>query len=70
LIGRKKTKELKKCLLRAAHFFILFPLFRLIHHVIANQELMPLRLNISKKDQMGERQAALMVKLREAGWRW
>jgi len=31
---------------------------------------MPLRLNISKKDKMGERQAALMVKLREAGWRW
>ena len=28
---------------------------------------MPLRLNISKKDKMGERQAALMVKLREAG---
>ena len=39
-------------------------------NVIANLELMPLRLNISKKDKMGERQAALMVKLREAGWRW
>jgi len=31
---------------------------------------MPLRMNISKKDKMGERQAALMVKLRASGWRW
>jgi len=38
--------------------------------VIANLELMPLRLNISKKDKMGERQRDLLRRLREAGWRW
>ena len=41
-----------------------------LDHVIANLELMPLRLNISKKDQMGERQLALLQRLRAAGWRW
>lgn len=37
--------------------------------VIANLELMPLRMNIGKKDKMGQRQLDLLGKLREAGWR-
>ena len=41
-----------------------------LDHVIANLELMPLRLNISKKDKMGERQRDLLQRLRAAGWRW
>jgi hypothetical protein len=36
-------------------------------HVIANLELMPLRMNRSKGDKMGERQRALELKLRAAG---
>jgi hypothetical protein len=35
--------------------------------VIANLELMPLRMNIGKKDKMGERQRALALRLRNAG---
>lgn len=35
--------------------------------VIANLELMPLRLNMSKKDHMGARQRDLLQKLRAAG---
>jgi hypothetical protein len=35
--------------------------------VIANLELMPLRLNIGKRDRMGQRQSALHQRLREAG---
>jgi hypothetical protein len=35
--------------------------------VIANLELMPLRMNIGKKDKMGERQQALALRLRNAG---
>jgi hypothetical protein len=35
--------------------------------VIANLELMPLRLNIGKKDQMTERQYDLAARLRRAG---
>jgi hypothetical protein len=35
--------------------------------VIANLELMPLRLNIGKKDRMGERQQALAKRLRSVG---
>jgi len=35
--------------------------------VIANLELMPLRLNMGKKDTMGERQRALAERLRNAG---
>ena len=35
--------------------------------VIANLELMTLRLNIGKKDTMGERQRDLLQKLRAAG---
>ncbi len=40
-----------------------------LDHVIANLELMPLRLNIGKRDNMGERQQALAARLRSAGWR-
>ena len=35
--------------------------------VIANLELMPLRMNIGKRDAMGERQQALAKRLRGAG---
>lgn len=35
--------------------------------VIANLELMPLRMNIGKKDTMGQRQLDLLPKLRQAG---
>lgn len=35
--------------------------------VIANLELMPLRLNIGKRDRLGERQQALWKRLRSAG---
>ena len=38
-----------------------------LDHVIANLELMPLRMNRSKGDKMGERQKSLMAKLRGAG---
>jgi len=37
--------------------------------VIANLELMPLRLNIRKRDAMGQRQLDLLQRLRHAGWR-
>ncbi len=37
--------------------------------VIANLELMPLRMNIGKRDRMGQRQLDLLLKLRQAGWR-
>jgi len=40
-----------------------------LDHVIANLELMPLRLNIGKKDKMGPRQLDLLQRLRAAGWR-
>jgi hypothetical protein len=35
--------------------------------VIANLELMPLRLNMGKKDRMTDRQHALAARLRRAG---
>lgn len=38
-----------------------------LDHVIANMELMPLRMNIRKRDRMGERQLDLLRRLREAG---
>ena len=38
-------------------------------NVIANLELMPLRMNIGKRDAMGERQRALAERLRRAGLR-
>lgn len=37
--------------------------------VIANLELMPLKMNIAKKDAMGARQLDLLRRLRAAGWR-
>jgi hypothetical protein len=40
-----------------------------LDHVIANLELMPLRMNIGKRDKMGQRQLDLLLKLRQAGWR-
>ena len=36
-------------------------------HVIANLELMPLKMNVRKKDSLGERQKALAQRLRRAG---
>ena len=38
-----------------------------LDHVIANLELMPLRMNMGKKDKMGARQQALALQLRRAG---
>ncbi|MDZ4405066.1 hypothetical protein [Prosthecobacter sp.] len=38
-----------------------------LDHVIANLELMPLRMNIGKRAAMGERQQALARQLRSAG---
>jgi hypothetical protein len=38
-----------------------------LDHVIANLELMPLRLNMGKKDRMTDRQHALAARLRRAG---
>ena len=38
-----------------------------LDHVIANLELMPLRMNIGRRDTMGQRQSALHQRLREAG---
>lgn len=38
-----------------------------LDHVIANLEMMPLRMNRSKGDKIGERQRALERKLRDAG---
>ena len=38
-----------------------------LDHVIANLELMPLRMNIGKRDKMGQRQMDLLLKLRHAG---
>jgi hypothetical protein len=38
-----------------------------LDHVIANLELMPLRMNRSKGDKIGERQRALGAQLRRAG---
>ena len=38
-----------------------------LDHVIANLELMPLRLNIRKRDAMGQRQLDLLQRLRHAG---
>jgi hypothetical protein len=38
-----------------------------LDHVIANLELMPLRLNTGKRDTMGQRQLDLLQKLRQAG---
>ena len=38
-----------------------------LDHVIANLELMPLRMNIGKRDAMGQRQQALAQQLRNAG---
>lgn len=38
-----------------------------LDHVIANLELMPLRMNIGKKDTMGQRQMDLAQRLRSAG---
>ncbi len=35
--------------------------------MIANLELLPLRLNESKNDKIGDRQRSLAVKLHEAG---
>ena len=35
--------------------------------VIANLELMPLRMNLAKKDRMGERQYALASRFQRAG---
>ncbi len=37
-----------------------------LDHVIANLELMPLRMNIGKSDRMGERQNTLAKRLRSA----
>ncbi|MDZ4402099.1 MAG: hypothetical protein U1A53_05500 [Prosthecobacter sp.] len=37
--------------------------------VIANLELMPLRMNQGKASRVGQRQIDLLQKLREAGWR-
>lgn len=37
--------------------------------VIANLELMPLRLNLRQRDAMGQRQLDLLQRLRHAGWR-
>lgn len=37
-------------------------------NVIANLELMPLRMNMGKKDKMGGRQEALLKLLINAGW--
>lgn len=37
--------------------------------VIANLELMPLRMNIGKKDKMGPRQLDLPQRFKVAGWR-
>ena len=37
--------------------------------VIANLELMPLRVNIGKRDKMGQRQLDLLQRLRHEGWR-
>jgi hypothetical protein len=38
-----------------------------LDHVIANLELMPLRMNRSKGDKMGDRQRSFELKLRHAG---
>ena len=38
-----------------------------LDHVIANLELMPLKMNLRKKDSLGERQQALAQRLRRAG---
>jgi hypothetical protein len=38
-----------------------------LDHVIANLELMPLRINQGKSARMGERQQALAKRLRRAG---
>jgi hypothetical protein len=38
-----------------------------LDHVIANLEMMPLRMNRSKGDKIGERQRGLERKLRDAG---
>ena len=38
-----------------------------LDHVIANLELLPLRLNIGKRDRMTTRQHALAARLRRAG---
>ena len=38
-----------------------------LDNVIANLELLPLRVNASKRDKMGSRQRALTKKLRQAG---
>jgi len=40
-----------------------------LDHVIANLEFMPLRLNIGKRDPLGQRQLDLLQRLRHAGWR-
>jgi hypothetical protein len=37
--------------------------------VIANLELMPLRMNIGKGEKMGQRQLDLLQRFRHAGWR-
>lgn len=39
------------------------------HAAQAEHRLMPLRLNIGKRDKMGERQHDLLRRLRAAGWR-
>jgi hypothetical protein len=38
-----------------------------LDHVIANLELMPLRMNFGKRDKMGQRQMDLLQRLRQAG---
>lgn len=44
-----------------------FSLAPTLDKVIANLELMPLKMNIRKRDAMGERQQALALRLRRAG---
>lgn len=44
-----------------------FSLAPALDKVIANLELMPLKMNIRKRDAMGERQQALARRLRQAG---
>jgi hypothetical protein len=38
-----------------------------LDHVIANLELMPLRMNIGKRDKMGQRQLDQVARLRSGG---
>lgn len=51
---------------RSSSFVIFHSVAPQLDKVIANLELLPLRMNVAKKDELGPRQKALADRLRKA----